>query len=384
MPVTRGNLRNMEADVEDSVVQSLSSEEIAAPTVSQDLLESILLELQALKGVQTAVEKLSSEVHTLRSAHEQSSLREADEINQARQSVGGPSLRHADSFGQPPQSMAPGGSHPAPVPARSFLTAPLTSLGHRPSTFFEHSTLRPPAALHTAADDSDWLKVLKPPSIQSWDGKSDPEEWLLDTKSILLSLLPPGADLQELDRAVPRVILKLQGVAKSWWMEWRSRITTYPTWEEFKAEALKLQLVDKVKLARDKLASMKQTGTIPDYVAYLNKITMQIPGLSEEEKYYRFKEGVKPHLKMELEKVIALYGGKTLQEAIQYLQAVEVIDKDRFRTPRTPNGGKPGVSRRSNQPGTPPPPSTPHPTPIGGAPRTPGGSQVRCGVPPLC
>ena len=51
MPVTRGNLRNLEADVEASVVQSLSSEEIAAPTVSQDLLESILLELQALKGV---------------------------------------------------------------------------------------------------------------------------------------------------------------------------------------------------------------------------------------------------------------------------------------------------------------------------------------------
>ena len=74
MPVTRGNLRNLEADVEDSVVQSLSSEEIAAPTVSQDLLESILLELQALKGVQTAVEKLSSEVHTLRLAHKQSSL----------------------------------------------------------------------------------------------------------------------------------------------------------------------------------------------------------------------------------------------------------------------------------------------------------------------
>ena len=329
---------------EISGVRAFSSEESEhhdLPDPQAQLMEQLISGLQNLAEIKSAVSSLSSEVKTLRAAHEHSLVHEYDAVEQP-QRTSGPSAASAASNHH---TAAPVSGH-APTAPSSFLTAPLTSLGHRATPFFQRSALQPPVSSFTAeelAPSRDWLSILKPPAIKSWDGKSDPEEWLLDTESILLSLLPPGTDLQELDRAVPRVVLKLEGLAKNWWIEWRSRLSTYPTWEEFKAKALELQLVDKVKLAREKLATMRQTGSIPDYVSYMNKITLQIPGLSDEEKYYRFKEGLKPNMKRELEKVIALYGGKTLQEAIQYLQALELIDRD--RAPRPQSDGKPSSDR---------------------------------------
>src|SRR3954471_10877722 len=95
-----------------------------------------------------------------------------------------------------------------------------------------------------------------------------------------------------------------------------------PSWEEFE-ELLteKFKLVNTIKAARDKLATLKQTGSVKAYNDLFLGTILDIPTISEEEQLDRYTWGLKEkvHIKVELREP------NTLKEAIRIADRYDTI-----------------------------------------------------------
>ena len=73
-----------------------------------------------------------------------------------------------------------------------------------------------------------------------------------------------------------------------------------------------------VKLARDKLAYLRQnSASVRDYIREFRTVTMEIPGISADEKLDRFVRGLKPYIRKEVE----------LREPPTYEDAIKLAEK---------------------------------------------------------
>jgi hypothetical protein len=98
----------------------------------------------------------------------------------------------------------------------------------------------------------------------------------------------------------------LESHAATWW---QSIVTTaqatglpLPTWDEFKLK-LKAQFeaVNSAKIARDRLAELKQTGSVDKYSADFLRLCLEAGDVGEAEKLDRFLRGLKPAVRVEVE-----------------------------------------------------------------------------------
>lgn len=105
------------------------------------------------------------------------------------------------------------------------------------------------------------------------------------------------------DQWVPYAITLLRGQADIWWrrLEASGEAKKLRTWESF-TEAVNKEFrpIRATQLARDRLAELKQTGSVEEHVREFRPLQLLIPGMTDEEALDRFVRGLKPHIRNEV------------------------------------------------------------------------------------
>jgi len=156
-------------------------------------------------------------------------------------------------------------------------------------------------------------KLLAKPPRFSGDDQAEVEDWLF-------AILQYIQDMPTSPAGKIRVAASFfDGSAALWW---RSLNQEYPTpevfpcrtWETFSAHVREnFKATDSVRNARDELAALQQTTTVRDYIKEFRRVTIQIHGISHDEKLDRFVRG----LKAEVRKVVITGNVKTLEEHME-------------------------------------------------------------------
>ena len=115
-----------------------------------------------------------------------------------------------------------------------------------------------------------------------------------------------ATDEDSQDRRVYIAANLLQDDAAIWWRAATHHIhttsMTFPTWEQFKDAITKqFKPLDSIRTARDRLAKLRQTGSVMSYTTQFQSICLEIPSITEDEQYDRFLRGLKDHIRKEIE-----------------------------------------------------------------------------------
>ena len=106
------------------------------------------------------------------------------------------------------------------------------------------------------------------------------------------------------------------------------------TWQDFKSFLIgAFQPINPVKLARDKLSTLRQTSSVQAYFYHFQTLSMEIPGLSGDESTDRFIRGLKPHIRQEIE----LRGLTTFPDILTTAQRMDALTYKGL--PSAPNNG---------------------------------------------
>lgn len=102
-----------------------------------------------------------------------------------------------------------------------------------------------------------------------------------------------GNVINDADRIILAVSL-LRDAALVWWRSIYELAEKPATWEEFKYAAVNaFEPVNPAESARDRLASLRQSGSVRTYAYLFRSIAMSIPGITDDEKKDRFIRGLK-------------------------------------------------------------------------------------------
>ena len=103
----------------------------------------------------------------------------------------------------------------------------------------------------------------------------------------------------------------------------RTGIATTTNWAEF-AIGLRRQFepINAIRVARDKLARLRQDKSVQDYTARFRTIVLQVPDMSEAELMDRFIRGLKPAAQRELE----LHPPATFDDAVILAERVDAVE----------------------------------------------------------
>ena len=183
------------------------------------------------------------------------------------------------------------------------------------------------------------------PDKYSPRGQKSPSEFLFQCEQFF------DASGFPLERQVPFAATLLADAAASWWRQHR---TSWPTlrpeerivtWVQFRG-ALQLSLTPftEGKVAKDRLYSLRQTGSVQAYTSIFRQLTFEIDNLAESEKFTLYERGLKGVIKTHL----ALARVTTLEDAIAVAESVDValhqpdggVEKPAVRT-----GGRGGGRR---------------------------------------
>ncbi len=153
---------------------------------------------------------------------------------------------------------------------------------------------------------------------ESFDGSSTPgavENFIFDCEMYFKGMKTP-VDTQVLFAAG-----LLSGSAKSWW---RYTCQAHPgdltlfVWDAFSAELLsRFRSVNSTRHARDKLASLRQEGSVRTFAQKMQDLALQIPGIQDQELMDRFVRGLKPRTRQEV----------TMREPDTFEEAVKLADR---------------------------------------------------------
>lgn len=155
----------------------------------------------------------------------------------------------------------------------------------------------------------------KPSKPTPYDGRSDPELWLFS-----LRLYYAAADITS---DVPKIAFAdalLRGDALIWR---RSLDYVVETWDEWKALLVTaFQPINPVEGARDRLASLRQTGSVRAYASVFRNVALQIPKITDDEKKDRFVRGLKPKIYHE----IKIKDPRDFEEAVRLAVKLDSYD----------------------------------------------------------
>ena len=203
-------------------------------------------------------------------------------------------------------------------------SAPSTPTGFHDSTFnqtqWEAIQAAIEAKLPTFKPALSSLKAQKPDTYTP-GRRSDLNLWLFGVEQYL--------KFQEIQETlhVSYAATLLRGTAMSLW-RYTSKLANNggqalpTTWLDFKSFLIgAFQPINPVKLARDKLSTLRQTTSVQAYFYQFQTISMEIPGLSGEESTDRFIRGLKPHIRQEIE----LRGLTTFPDILTTAQRMDAI-----------------------------------------------------------
>ena len=119
----------------------------------------------------------------------------------------------------------------------------------------------------------------------------------------------------------------LRDNAMVWWkchidLADRKLVPRISTWKEFYAAiTAEFQPINTTKIARDRLAELRQRNSVQSYAFEFRNITAEIPGMTEDEKVDKFIRGLKEKTRQEVD----IRDPKTLDEAIRIADRYDSI-----------------------------------------------------------
>lgn len=144
---------------------------------------------------------------------------------------------------------------------------------------------------------------VKPAKPRTYCGNlgSDPSVWLFQFEQYVEVLCIPRSNWSRLAATY------LDGKAATWW---RGLVKQQPgespngiTWDDFKSGLIAtFKPVNASKIARDKLAVLKQDKSVSSYNSRFTELILEIEDIHESEKLDRYIRGLKRDVKMEVEK----------------------------------------------------------------------------------
>ena len=120
----------------------------------------------------------------------------------------------------------------------------------------------------------------------------------------------------------------LRGKALTWW-RYHSRTGLEPErFEDFAGLVQRqFQSIDSVKLARDRLANIRQKTSVERFTAEFQEIILAIPGIHEGEALDRYIRALKPRIRTE----VSLRDPRSLQDAMAMAARFDAILFDEYR-----------------------------------------------------
>ena len=140
-----------------------------------------------------------------------------------------------------------------------------------------------------------------------------------------------------------------------WYQSCLKRHSNQIHFVDFKREFIKyFEPLNPVKKARDRLATLRQTGALQSYVNEFRELTNQATDMTETEKLDRIVRGLKPRTRMEVE----VRDPKTLDDAIVVADRIETIFFGRadfnytrdYIAPRNRSEPRPAFNARTESP----------------------------------
>lgn len=130
----------------------------------------------------------------------------------------------------------------------------------------------------------------------------------------------------------------LRGAALTWWQSVANSGNMPATIEDF-ASALKTQFqpINPAETARDKIASLRQTGAVSSYARLMRNAALEVPGISDDEMMDRFIRGLKPATQRE----VRMRSPPTFNDAVILAERFDALMYRQSRQP-SPFGQGPG------------------------------------------
>jgi hypothetical protein len=186
-----------------------------------------------------------------------------------------------------------------------------------------------------AVADVELPRALRLPALDTFEGKTgeDLEAFLFQLQEYLET-----AGVKDDALRVRVAGMALRGAAKTWYTYVRSPYTPpseqVKTYDEF-LSGIKAHFtpIDPVKIARDQLAELKQTGSVRDYTAIFRQLNTRIPKMSEDERLDRYVRGLKPFTRKEVE----VREPATYDEATRIAEKFDMAFKRAFTSSRSKN-----------------------------------------------
>ena len=140
--------------------------------------------------------------------------------------------------------------------------------------------------------------TLKLPQPKNFNGtKPKVAEWLFSLETYY------EASGTAPDKRVAYAAMLLSDNALVWWMAIRKEGRHPNTWREFSRQIQQqFKTIDEDVKARRLLYKLTQMKSVQDYIAEFTRLSFLIPDLAETEKFHRFKEGLKPEIRNEMDK----------------------------------------------------------------------------------
>lgn len=166
------------------------------------------------------------------------------------------------------------------------------------------------AAVSAAVAQSPSIRI-KPVKPETLFGKPNENvrQWIFSVNLWLTA----GHVTSDIERITLAVSL-LRDAALVWWRSIHDLAEVPTTWEEFQSAIITaFEPINPAESARDRLATLHQSGSVRTYAFLFRSISMSIPGITDDEKKDRFIRGLKP-LTM---KEVKLRCPETFEEAVR-------------------------------------------------------------------
>ena len=85
-------------------------------------------------------------------------------------------------------------------------------------------------------------------------------------------------------------------------------------------------MVNPVRVARDRISTLRQLGSVQDFTQRFLDLKVQIPSMTDEEAVEKYVRGLKPHIRRDLEQLMAREGEKSLEELIRFADRTDSVD----------------------------------------------------------
>ena len=171
------------------------------------------------------------------------------------------------------------------------------------------ATLQAAAAAASAASTAQVTPLpyfLKAPKVAPFSGErgvdgQDVEVWAFGADNFF-NLSPPTSDQQRIAYAVTR----LEKTALQWWL-YQTQLAARggpalpTTWRQWVAALItRFQPINAERVARDRLSSITQTGSVGAYAAAFQKLLMRVTDLPDTQVLHFFLHGLQPAVKRQL------------------------------------------------------------------------------------